>query len=121
MAWRRRVGGCGRSSGSRSLSTVTSAAAPLLATNAAFYVVFGAFAVAFVVLSVITISWALRQDRSGRERWLRRQQERQEGQGGSASGSGGRRRAVAGRQPAPPTTNGHRPAGRSGPSRRPPE
>ena len=61
---------------SRSLSSVILAAAPPLAADAAFYVVFGAAAVAFVVLAVITVGWAFRQDRTGRERWLDRQRER---------------------------------------------
>ncbi len=79
------------------------AAAPLLAADAAFYIVFGAAAVAFVVLAVITVGWAFRQDRTGRERWLDRQRER-----GVTEGT-------------PPVTNGHRPSRRPGSSRRAPE
>ena len=80
------------------------AAAPLLAADAAFYIVFGAAAVAFVVLAVITVGWAFRQDRTGRERWLDRQRE----QRGETEGT-------------PPVTNGHRPSRRPGSSRRAPE
>jgi hypothetical protein len=75
-----------------------------LAADAAFYVVFGAAAIAFVVLSVITVGWAYRQDRIGRQRWLER---RQTGDGAP--------------EEAPPATNGHRPARRPGPSGRSPE
>ncbi|HEY5244523.1 MAG TPA: hypothetical protein VIJ60_02560, partial [Acidimicrobiales bacterium] len=87
------------------------AAAPLLAADAAFYIVFGAAAVAFVVLAVITVGWAFRQDRTGRERWLDRQRER------GVTGPTGQ----ASRQPTPPVTNGHRPSRRPGSSRRAPE
>ncbi len=97
------------------------AAAAFPAADAAFYAVFGVFVVAFVVLSVITVGWALRQDRTGRQRWLQRQQpgaEAVDPDGGPSGGpSGG---AVAGGT-APPATNGHRPpAGRRGRPRRPP-
>lgn len=74
---------------------------PVLGADVAFYVVFGAFAAALVVLSVITLRWAFRRDRAGRARWL----ERQGGQdptGRDAAGTGDGR-AV------PPSTNGHGP------------
>ena len=85
------------------------AAAPVLAADAAFYIVFGAAAVAFVVLAVITLGWAFRQDRTGRERWL----DRQRGQQETTSDAPG--------QPTPPATNGHGPTRRPGSSRRAPE
>lgn len=67
---------------------------PLLAADAAFDVVFGVFLVAFAVLVVVTVRWAVRRDRAGRAEWLRRQQ---------GAGKGGA-------QNAPPTpTNGHVP------------
>lgn len=44
-----------------------------IATAIAFDLVFGVFVVAFVVLSVITISWAVRRDRARRQAWLARQ------------------------------------------------
>jgi hypothetical protein len=91
---------------------VIPAAAPLLAADAAFYIVFGAAAVAFVVLAVITVSWAFRQDRTGRERWLDRQRER--------GATGQPPTGQASRQPTPPATNGHRPS-RPGSSRRAPK
>jgi hypothetical protein len=84
-----------------------------LAADAAFYVVFGAAAVAFVVLAVITVGWAFRQDRTGRERWLDRQRER--------GVTGPPPTGQASRQPTPPVTNGHRPSRRPGSSRRAPE
>jgi hypothetical protein len=88
---------------------VIPAAPPPLAADAAFYIVFGAAAVAFVVLAVITVGWAFRQDRTGRERWLDRQRER----GVTGPPPAG--------QTAPPATNGRRPTRRPGPSRRAPE
>jgi hypothetical protein len=45
--------------------------AALPAADAAFFAVFAIFVVAFVTLSVITLRWAIRRDRSGREDWLR--------------------------------------------------
>jgi len=44
------------------------------AADVAFYVVFGAAAIAFVVLSVITLKWAFRRDLDGRRAWVQRQQ-----------------------------------------------
>ena len=38
--------------------------------DVAFFTVFGLFVVAFVVLSVITVRWAIRRDRSGHDEWL---------------------------------------------------
>jgi hypothetical protein len=70
-------------------------AQPVTGADAAFDVVFGAFVVAVVVLSVITLRWALRRDRAGRAQWLRR---RREELGGGARG------------PAP-NTNGRKPGG----------
>jgi membrane protein implicated in regulation of membrane protease activity len=43
--------------------------------DAAFYAVFGVFLVAFLVLVVITLRWAVRRDRAGRAEWLRRREE----------------------------------------------
>jgi hypothetical protein len=95
---------------------VISATAPLLAADAAFYIVFGAAAVAFVVLAVITVGWAFRQDRTGRERWLDRQRDR-----GATGQPAPPPTGQASRQPTPPATNGHRPTRRPGSSRRAPE
>jgi hypothetical protein len=44
------------------------------AADAAFFVVFGGFVAAFAVLTVITLRWAIRRDRQGREDWLQRRQ-----------------------------------------------
>jgi hypothetical protein len=71
---------------------------PVIGADAAFYVVFGAFVVAFAVLSVITVRWALQRDRTGRAQWVRRQQERQG--------------HVEAEVP-PPTTNGQKPPDRT--------
>ncbi len=48
---------------------------PMLATNTAFYVVFGIFVVAFVVLVVLTIRWAVRHDMAGWKVWRKEQEE----------------------------------------------
>ncbi|HTU36653.1 MAG TPA: hypothetical protein VMF35_01475 [Acidimicrobiales bacterium] len=53
------------------------ALAPLAsAGNVAFFVVFGVFVVAMIVLAVIVIMWAVRHDLAGREAWKKRQAER---------------------------------------------
>lgn len=50
---------------------------PVLGASAAFYAVFSLFLVAFAVLTIITLTWAVRRDRAGRRDWLeRRRQER---------------------------------------------
>ncbi len=48
-------------------------ALPAPATSAAFFVVFGLFVVAMVVLLVIIITWAVRHDIAGRRAWRARQ------------------------------------------------
>jgi hypothetical protein len=46
---------------------------PLFAADvAAFFVVFGVFVVAIVVLAVLTMKWALAKDRPGRDAWKQR-------------------------------------------------
>ena len=55
---------------------------PLLASNTAFFVVFGIFVVALLTLIVIVLTWAIRRDRVGRASWvLRRQQQEAPGEG----------------------------------------
>jgi hypothetical protein len=44
--------------------------------DAAFDAVFGLFVAAFIVLVVVTMRWAVRRDRGGREEWLARRQAR---------------------------------------------
>jgi hypothetical protein len=44
------------------------------ATNTAFFVVFGVFVVAMVVLLVIIITWAVRHDVAGRRAWRARRE-----------------------------------------------
>jgi hypothetical protein len=54
------------------------ASALLLASagNTAFFVIFGIFVVAMLVLVVITITWAVRHDVAGRKAWRTRQEAR---------------------------------------------
>ncbi|HEY1650552.1 MAG TPA: hypothetical protein VGG09_01600 [Acidimicrobiales bacterium] len=47
---------------------------PAPATDVAFFVVFGLFVVAMVVLVVIIIVWAVRHDITGRRAWRARQE-----------------------------------------------
>jgi hypothetical protein len=55
---------------------------PLLASNTAFFVIFGVFVVALLALIVIILTWAIRRDRAGRSAWmLRRQQQAASGEG----------------------------------------
>jgi hypothetical protein len=44
------------------------------ATNTAFFVVFGVFVVAMVVLIAVIIVWAVRRDIAGRRAWRSRQE-----------------------------------------------
>jgi heme exporter protein D len=48
---------------------------PLLATDVAFFVLFGVFVVAIVALVVITMGWVIRRDRALRSAWRQRQAE----------------------------------------------
>jgi hypothetical protein len=59
--------------------------AVLIASNVAFAIVFGIFAVAMVVLAVVVLLWAIRHDRAGRADWLRRRR------GGGTPSSNGHR------------------------------
>lgn len=45
----------------------------LLGADVAFDVVFAVFVVAFAVLAVVTVRWAVKRDRAGRADWVRRQ------------------------------------------------
>jgi len=45
----------------------------LLGADVAFDAVFSVFVVAFVVLAVVTVRWAIKRDRAGRAAWVRRQ------------------------------------------------
>ncbi|MGH8995925.1 MAG: hypothetical protein ACRDYB_07860 [Acidimicrobiales bacterium] len=45
---------------------------PAPATDLAFGVVFGVFALALLVLAVVAIRWGVRRDRPGREAWKAR-------------------------------------------------
>ncbi len=44
------------------------------ATDTAFFVIFGLFVVAMVVLAVIIVVWAVRHDLAGRKAWRQRQE-----------------------------------------------
>lgn len=57
---------------------------PLLASDAAFAVVFGVFVVALLTMIVIVLTWALRRDRAGRAAWRQRQQDRSSAAEGDA-------------------------------------
>ncbi len=48
---------------------------PTVATNTAFFVVFGVFVVAIVVLVVLIIMWAVRHDMAGWKVWRKEQEE----------------------------------------------
>ena len=48
---------------------------PIVATNAAFFVVFGIFVVAIVALAVFIIVWAVRHDRAGWKIWRKEQED----------------------------------------------
>ncbi len=89
-----------------SLGAVSLAPVPaahvVVGADAAFDVVFGLFVLALVVLSVITLRWALQRDRAGRAQWLRRREEL----GGGARGP-------------TPTGNGPKPHGAGEPEDRP--
>jgi hypothetical protein len=49
---------------------------PLLASDAAFAVVFGLFIAALLAMIVVVLTWAFRRDRQGRAAWRQRQQDR---------------------------------------------
>jgi uncharacterized membrane protein YfcA len=52
-------------------------ALPLLAAdNGGFFAIFGVFVVALAVLTFFTLRWAIRRDRTGRQEWKQRQQQR---------------------------------------------
>jgi hypothetical protein len=55
------------------LASRLSSVPPLLATNVAFYVVFGLFVAAMVVLAAIIVVWAVRHDMTGWKAWRARQ------------------------------------------------
>lgn len=44
----------------------------VMASDAAFGIVFGVFVLALAVLAVVAIRWGIRRDRPGREAWRRR-------------------------------------------------
>lgn len=49
------------------------------ATNTAFYVIFGVFVAAMLVLVVVIMVWAIRHDVAGRKAWRARHEARQAG------------------------------------------
>ena len=57
------------------------------AGNAAFYVIFGLFVVAMLVLVVIVIVWAVRHDMAGRTAWRERQMARAQDVGAPTRGT----------------------------------
>ena len=81
------------------LAVVT--AAVQVGADAAFFVVFGLFVAAFVVLAVVTLRWAVRRDRGGRDEWLERQQPRPEFSRDAASPTGNGRGSTNARGQSP--------------------
>jgi membrane protein implicated in regulation of membrane protease activity len=63
----------------RSIHPVMALLGAAPATDVAFGVVFGLFVLAVVVLAVLTIRWAVRRDRPGREAWKARSLARRAG------------------------------------------
>lgn len=63
----------------------------VIAGDAAFGIVFGAFVAALAVLAVVAVRWGVRRDRLGREAWRQRQIEAMEAERRQANqdGSGG--------------------------------
>jgi hypothetical protein len=49
--------------------------APAAASNVAFFVIFGVFVAAMLVLIAIIIVWAVRHDIAGRRAWIQRRQQ----------------------------------------------
>jgi hypothetical protein len=49
--------------------------APAAASNVAFFVIFGVFVAAMLVLIAIIIVWAVRHDIAGRRAWMERRQQ----------------------------------------------
>ena len=62
--------------------------APAAASNVAFFVIFGVFVAAMLVLIGIIIVWAVRHDMAGRRAWMERRRQaatgRQNPPGGAA-------------------------------------
>ena len=84
------------------------------ASDVAFGIVFGVFVAATAVLAVVTIVWAVRRDRSGRETWRQRMIERTEAPGTPGPGAGRPHQRGAGRpRQRPGRGSGRRPAGGS--------
>ena len=53
--------------------------APAAASNVAFYVIFGIFVAAMLVLIGIILVWAVRHDMTGRRAWMERRQQAAQG------------------------------------------
>jgi O-antigen/teichoic acid export membrane protein len=53
----------------------------LLASDAAFGIVFGIFVLALLVLAIIAIRWGVRKDRPGRQAWKQRHLDAARGNG----------------------------------------
>jgi hypothetical protein len=49
--------------------------APAAASNVAFFVIFGVFVAAMLVLIAIILVWAIRHDIAGRRAWMERRQQ----------------------------------------------
>ena len=62
--------------------------APAAASNAAFFVIFGIFVVAMLVLIGIILVWAIRHDVAGRRAWMERRQQAAHGRQNPPGGPG---------------------------------
>jgi hypothetical protein len=60
---------------SRGVVTRSTLGDVLAASNVAFFVLFGIFVIAMVVLTFITLRWVIRRDKAGRQAWLERKQQ----------------------------------------------
>jgi hypothetical protein len=60
----------------RPVSAPVPAPLTMLASNAPFYILFGIFIVALLILVVVVLTWAIRRDRAGRAAWLKRRQDK---------------------------------------------
>jgi hypothetical protein len=72
-----------------SFGRVAMGSVPLPAADAAFGIVFGLFVAAFAVLAVVTVRWAVRRDRTGRDAWRRGMAERHAAAGSPRVDAGG--------------------------------
>ena len=61
--------------------------APAAASNVAFFVIFGVFVAAMLVLIGIIIVWAVRHDIAGRKAWMQRREQAAHGRQNPTGGA----------------------------------